>query len=216
MEFSQALHESILDGLKNVLGESGMNVILLNIELDKCTNNPEALHMSLQDVFKDGACVLEKVIVKELFRKLGIPYGENIDLDFVGYVNHAKERFLAKQVSVAEDHRMNKEPSKDHVIQPHLKIIRSPWQNSPAQISFVVVDFSKGQEYPQNFVCVFPKNLFRRNQKGNLKRSKFFRAFGNKTYEVARKLLADALSRETRLEVRRQIESSLRDVKDAD
>jgi len=214
-EFSQALHESVLDGLEKVLGESGMKVVLLNIELDRCTINPEALHMSLYDLFKDGVFVLEKVIVKELFRKLGIPYEERIDLDFVGCVNHAKELFLVRQERAAEDQMVNREPSKDHTIQPHLKVVRTLWQNSPVQTSFVVVDLNNGQEYPQNFVCVFPRNLFRRNQKGNLKRSKFFRVFGEKTHEVARKLLGDALKRETSLEVRRQIEASLRDINEA-
>jgi len=209
------LHESVLDGLENVLGENGMKVVVLNIELNRCTGNPEALHRSLYDLFNDGAFVLEKVIVKELFRKLGLPYEERIDLDFVRCVDHAKELFLVKQESTAEDQKANRELSKDHVIQPHLKVIRSQWQNSPAQISFVVVDMNKEQEYPQNFVCVFPKNLFRRNQKGNLKRSKFFRVFGEKTHEVARKLLGEALKRETSLEVRRQIEDSLRDVNEA-
>ena len=211
-QFSQALHESVLDALENVLGESGMKVVLLNIELDKCTDDREALRTSLYGLFKDGAYVLEKVIVKELFRKLGISHEEGTDADFVVCVNHAKELFLARQGGVTEGQKVNREPSKDHVIQPHLKVIRSPWHNSPAQFSFVVVDLSKGQEYPQNFVCVFPMNLFRRNQKGNLKRSKFFRVFGKKTHEVARKLLRDALNREPSLEVRRQIEASLEDV----
>lgn len=103
----------------------------------------------------------------------------------------------------------------EHVAQPHLKIIKTLWQNSPVQVSFVVVDFNDGQEYPQNFVCVFPRNLFRRNQTGNLKRSKFFHVFGEKSHEVAKSLLEDALKRETDPEIRRQIEASLAGLNDS-
>jgi hypothetical protein len=193
-----------------------MKVVLSNIELTLCADNPGELHRSLCDIFKEGAFILEKVIVKELFRRLSLPYEERIDLDFEGYVNHAKELFAAKQETATADQVTDRESCKDHTIQPHLKVVRTLWQNNPVQISFVVVDLNNGHEYPQNFVCVFPKNLFRRNQKGNLKRSKFFCVFGEKTHEVARKLLADALKREASLEVRRQIEASLRDVNEAD
>jgi hypothetical protein len=192
-----------------------MKVVLSNIELTLCADNPGELHRSLCGIFKEGAFILEKVIVKELFRRLSLPYEERLDLDFEGYVNHAKELLATKQEPATADQVANREPRRDHIIQPHLKVVRTLWQNSPVQTSFVVVDLNNGQEYPQNFVCVFPKNLFRRNQKSNLKRSRFFRVFGEKTHEVARKLLADALKRETSLEVRRQIEASLRDVNES-
>ena len=57
-------------------------------------------------------------------------------------------------------------------------------------------------------------NLFRRNQRSNLKRSKFFRVFGEKANKIARDLLEKALERERDINVRRQIESSLRDIKE--
>jgi hypothetical protein len=90
--------------------------------------------------------------------------------------------------------------------------MKTLWQNTPVQISFVVVDLNKGQEYPQNFLCVFPKNLFRKNQRSNLKCSKFAKIFGEETHEVARKLLKEALRKETDKEARHHIESSLKEV----
>jgi len=192
-----------------------MKVVLSNIELTLCADNPGELHKSLRSIFKDGASILEKVIVKELFRRLDLAYEERSDLDFEGYVNQAKELLAAKQKTETVDKVAGREPRKGHVILPHLKVVRTLWQDNPVQVSFVVVDLNNGQEYPQNFVCVFPMNLFRRNQKSNLKRSRFFHVFGEETHEVARKLLADALKRETSLEVKRQIEASLRDVNEA-
>lgn len=71
---------------------------------------------------------------------------------------------------------------------------------------------SIGSEYPQNFVCIFPKNLFRRNQKGNLRESKFFQIFGEKTYETARDLLEDALKKETDFNAKMEIAAILKEV----
>jgi len=98
-------------------------------------------------------------------------------------------------------------------MQPKLKIMKTVWQNTPIQISFVVVDLSVSREYPQNFLCPFPKNLLKRNQKGNLKRSKFFQIFGEKTYEMAKRLLEDALERETDMKIKTEIETRLKEVR---
>jgi hypothetical protein len=188
-----------------------MKVVLSNIELALCADNPRELHKTLRSIFKDGASVLEKAILKELFQRLSLPYEERTDLDFEGYVNRAKELLATKQ-EPATSQAAVREPRRDHTIQPHLKVVKTLWQNTPVQMSFVVVDMDKGQQYPQNFVCIFPKNLFRKNQKSNLKRSKFVRIFGERTYEVARKLLQEALKTETDREARHHIESSLKEV----
>ena len=213
--FSRIFNGSILDGLESALGESGMKAVLSNVELALCMDNPGELHRNLRDIFKEGAFVLEKVIVKELFRRLNVPYEETGNLDFEGYVSHARKLFVSRQETVPADHAVG-ESLKAQVIRPHLKVVRTLWRNSPVQVSFVVVDLNSGLEYPQNFVCVFPKNLFRRNQRSNLKRSKFFRVFGEKANEVARSLLENALERERDTNVRRQIEFSLRDIKEAE
>ena len=197
------------------MGESGRQTVLLNVELAQHTSNPETFHRNLHGLFNDGALVLEKAIIKELFRRLGVTYEEKSDFDFVGCVNHAKRFFLTRNEEATADRIGSKGSHKDHIVQPHLKVIRALWNNSPVQISFVVVDLNSKQEYPQNFVCVFPKNLFRKNQKGNLKRSRFFHVFGETSHEVAESLLEDALKTERDREVRRQIESSLREVREA-
>lgn len=213
-DFSQILHGCIQDGLENALGESGMKVVLLNTELTRYADHPEELHRNLYDVFKEGAFVLEKVIARELFQRLGVPYKDESDFDFARHVNRAKECFIAGQASQREI-EIERKSKRENITQPHLKVIRVFWQGRPVKTSFVVIDLNSGHEYPQNFLCIFPKNLFKRNRKGLLKRSKFFRFFGEKSHEVARSMLEDALKKERDLEIRRQIESSLREVKEA-
>ncbi len=214
-EFCQILHESILDGLENALGGSGLKVVLLNVDLARYMNNPAELHRNLRGIFNEGALVLEKVIVKELFRRLDLPYEEKDDFDFARHVNHAKELFAARGKQLTGEQNCEKKFQIDQTRQPHLKVIKTLWQDHTIQISLVVVDLNNGHEYPHNFLCIFPKNLFKKNRRGSLKRSRFFHVFGEKSHEVARKLLEDALKRERDLEARRQIESSLREVKEA-
>jgi hypothetical protein len=189
-----------------------MKVVLSNIELALCTNNPRELHKSLRSIFKEGAFVLEKVIIKELFRRLDLPYEEQADFDFERHINHAREFLRIRQVTTSISKVADRPSPKNNTIKPCLKIVKTLWQNTPLQFSFVVVDLNIGQEYPQNFLCVFPRNLFRKNQRSNLKRSKFAEIFGEKIHEVARKLLQEALRKETDKEARRHIESSLREV----
>jgi hypothetical protein len=95
-------------------------------------------------------------------------------------------------------------------VQPELKIITTVWRNITVQTFFVVVDLSIGKEYPQNFLCLFPRNILGRNHKGHLKLSQFHRIFGDKTYEVAKGLLEGALKKETDECVRREIETILK------
>ena len=192
-----------------------MKVVLSNIELTLCANNPGELHKSLRSIFKEGASTLEKLIIKELFRRLSLPYEEQTDFDFEGYVNLAEELHAIQRGITLLGKVADTQPPEDHTIKPYLKVVKTFWQDTPVQTSFVVIDLNEGQEYPQNFLCVFPKNLFRKNQRSNLKRSKFAKIFGEKTHEVARKLLQEALRKETDREARRHIESSLKEVIDS-
>ena len=203
--FSQVFHECILDGLRNVIGESGTKAVLFEIELDRHIEDPRGLHVDLYAIFKEGAFTLEKVIVTELFQRLNLAYDEKSSFDFAGCVSHARELFM----------KTRKEDCKRLMMcNPQLKTIKTIWPNNSTQISFVVVDSSMTSEYPQNFVCVFPKNLFRRNRKGNLRKSRFFRIFGEKTYRMARDLLEDTLKGETDSNAKMEIATVLKEVRE--
>ena len=96
-EFSQEYHRCVFEGLKNILGESGMNAVLSNFESHSCVEDARTLHKDLHAIFGDGAFTIEKVIVKELHRRLNLPYEELKDFDFAESVNHARELFKTRQ-----------------------------------------------------------------------------------------------------------------------
>ena len=96
-KFFQVLHECIFDVLGNVLGESGTRVIAFHIELGHYIDDPSELHRNLYALLGNGAIVLEKIIVKKLFRRLDIPYEKRGNFDFARYANEARELFLKRQ-----------------------------------------------------------------------------------------------------------------------
>lgn len=96
-EFLETLHESMLDGLCQVISDSGIKALFFNIESSQYLDDPETFHGNLYAVFNEGAIVLEKVIVKELFRKLNMPYKVRGDFDFTKCISQAKKRFIESQ-----------------------------------------------------------------------------------------------------------------------
>jgi len=77
--------------MTNVLGKSGMQAAMYYLQLRQYVKNPEEFHKNLYAIFNEGATVLEKVIIKELFRKLGIPFDENAPFSFEKYIHLALE-----------------------------------------------------------------------------------------------------------------------------
>ena len=95
-KFSEVFHECILDVLENVIGEVGMRVISLHVELGDYLEDPMELHRNLRSIFGVGAENLEKVVVEELFRRLDLCFEERENFDFRKSVEQAKKLFIAR------------------------------------------------------------------------------------------------------------------------
>ena len=99
-EFSTMLGECIQYVLKIVLGEKPAQIIFSRLQSLDISTNPRKFHDALYPVFKRGAVVLEKVIVKELFQRLNVPYEEKELFDFESEVNFAKQVFTSRMKEV--------------------------------------------------------------------------------------------------------------------
>jgi hypothetical protein len=73
-------------------------------------------------------------------------------------------------------------------------------------LGFTVVNPDKAKDYPLNFVCNLPLRL----TSNETKLTTFERLFGDKSFEVARKLLIDALKTEEDEEIKSEIERRLK------
>src|SRR2546425_338446 len=88
--FSSMLQLSIGEGVRAALGQAILGVLDGQGLFSEATV-PKEFHRKLQTVFGNGATVLEKVIVKDLFRKLNIPYNSQEHFDYGESLERAKE-----------------------------------------------------------------------------------------------------------------------------
>ena len=88
--FSSMLQLSIGEGVRAALGQAILGVLNGQGLFNEATD-PKEFHRKLQSVFGSGAGVLEKVIVKELFRKLNIPYNSQERFDYGEALERAKQ-----------------------------------------------------------------------------------------------------------------------------
>ena len=66
------LEESIVEGLRYVLGESGLQVVLRQRPLQVLASDPTEFHEALTSIFKEaGAAIIEKEIARRLLDKAG-------------------------------------------------------------------------------------------------------------------------------------------------
>jgi hypothetical protein len=88
--FSSMLQLSIGEGVKAALGQAILGVLNGQGLFNEATA-PKEFHKKLQAIFGNGATVLEKVIVKDLFRKLNIPYNSQQQFDYGEALERARE-----------------------------------------------------------------------------------------------------------------------------
>ena len=88
--FSSMLQLSIGEGVRAALGQAILGVLNGQGLFNEATD-PKEFHRKLQSVFGNGATVLEKVIVKDLFRKLNIPYNSLERFDYGEALEKAKD-----------------------------------------------------------------------------------------------------------------------------
>lgn len=70
--FSILVKDCIRRAIGNALGQSVLGILLSTGLLDDATD-PQDFHRQLLPTFGNGAAVLERLIVKELYRSLNIP-----------------------------------------------------------------------------------------------------------------------------------------------
>jgi len=101
MEFTKVLNECVCEGLRLALGEDIKKVVLFYIDLAPF-NTEKDIHRRLYSIFLEGATILEKIVVKELFRRLNVPYTERGDFDFELYVEKARDFFRSQRGMIIE------------------------------------------------------------------------------------------------------------------
>lgn len=95
-EFTGFLHRCILDKSREFIGESATESLFSYLKLDQHLGNPKEFHRKLESVLSKGTVVLERSIVRELFRRLNSSYEEAKPFEFEKCVDRARKVFVAK------------------------------------------------------------------------------------------------------------------------
>ncbi len=94
-EVSRVLVQALDDGL-SVPGEIVRTAIYDRIEKsyglkrEDIPEKLEAFHRALEDLLGESVKVMEKLIAKNLYRRLGLNFTEHANWSIVDYVNHAR------------------------------------------------------------------------------------------------------------------------------
>ncbi len=94
-QFFSILRQSIMDGMKKVLGESGLQSTFYYLDLVEVFHRPAEFHKKLYSIFGKGSLALERTILTELYRRVNVPFKERKGYEFADYVDlaafHANE-----------------------------------------------------------------------------------------------------------------------------
>lgn len=105
--------EAVDESLKS-LGESVRQMIFYHLEntysvkRQDIPKKPEAFAEGLEKIFGVGALVLEKIIVKKLYSKLGLEYEDKKDFVFIDYL---KDFITIKEDQNKSEHFELEQPS---------------------------------------------------------------------------------------------------------
>jgi hypothetical protein len=88
--FSSFLVSTVRDAVGDALGRNVLEILTSKGLLDVASNSKE-FDRKLQLFFGNGAAVLERIVVKDLDRKLGIRYDSGAIFDYQKSLDTAKE-----------------------------------------------------------------------------------------------------------------------------
>jgi hypothetical protein len=95
--FNGLLADCAVRGISNLVGSSAANSLLFHSSLLDHIGDPRMIHQGLYSLLGDEAEIVEKSVVKRLFRKLGLPFrdcGFNFErsIDLAVTINRTRAR----------------------------------------------------------------------------------------------------------------------------
>ncbi|HWY28970.1 MAG TPA: hypothetical protein VNW25_06905 [Candidatus Sulfotelmatobacter sp.] len=88
--FSAVLVNTVREAVGNALGHNVLEILTMKGLLDEASNSRE-FDRKLHSLFGNGAAVLERIVVKDLNRRLGIRYDSEARFDYEKSLETAKQ-----------------------------------------------------------------------------------------------------------------------------
>ena len=94
--FEGLLYSTVISGLKDVMGTSGLVATKYHLKLDERNFDVNKFHDGLNNMFHVGSGAIENVILQLLYNDLGAPFKERGGYEFPQYVELARKIYLEK------------------------------------------------------------------------------------------------------------------------
>ncbi|MEM2970332.1 MAG: hypothetical protein QXR63_05300 [Candidatus Bathyarchaeia archaeon] len=91
--FDRVLRACIDEVLSEVLGDVSSAVVLRHVGGASLSAGIEFFAEALERIFGEGASLLETLIVRRLYAKLGIQYDVKANYEFIDYVKEAEKKW---------------------------------------------------------------------------------------------------------------------------
>jgi hypothetical protein len=82
MEAGSFLRETIDTSLSDLLGEQAKSATLFHLNLPDYEKRPKEFHVQLGGIFKLGTPVIEKMIVRDVYKRLNLRFDEQAAFDY--------------------------------------------------------------------------------------------------------------------------------------
>lgn len=97
--FEALFEDTIVNSLRDLLGESSMRAILYHLSLERLGKDPQMFDKKLRELLNAPATIIEEIVIKELFKRLDILYPLKGPFDFQTYASAAREIYVSRDKS---------------------------------------------------------------------------------------------------------------------
>ena len=91
------LKETIDGSMRALLGEEARQATLFHLNVPDYENHPKEFHVHLGVMFKEGAPIIEKVIVKDVYNRLDLRLDESGKFDYEHSMKYAFDEAARRQ-----------------------------------------------------------------------------------------------------------------------
>jgi len=99
-EAGSLIRQSIDGSMRDILGEEARKATMFHLKVPDYERHPGEFHVHIGAIFMQGASVIEKVIVRDVYDKLDLRFDEDGKIDYVNSMTLALKEASKRQAEM--------------------------------------------------------------------------------------------------------------------